>query len=1640
MRFNSKNMTPGQYIKMYRRGGSIKKYQDGSEMEPGMYDPEANIYSPDWQMDENVQLYEEPTEETIPTEENTNADLAATEVVCQMCDGGYPVNLPPNPDGTCPPGSIIDDGQTNPCDPNQPGSADDSDIQNQDPNNQDSQSDVKSGHRQKHGSKGTIPDWLTAFPAGDKGNLLDLALTARSIVNSYKPENYKGGKFSLLNLPTGQEGGEEGGPAPLEADYNFINAGGCKGGGCADNPYVDSGASGFVGVEGSNLDDALLQGGLKSHVGYTGGSGLGVNASGELGAQTNLMAATEGAMDPELFYKGKVSAGYTGDPIMINDAQYTGANIGGFGEYDSNSGVNLGIEGGYGPVSVRGGYNVDTGSPFLGAGLNVKFRDGGDLPKAQTGYFDHYEESDSAMNWDTWESKDPFSFGVGQSYDGEGGYYSKKGAKILTYDELNAYISGSQARNGRNDFINSERPNVILTHENAADWFDNRANWTRVDRPGWEEDVKQKIYSGNWGLNPATGALVKLDNVGEDRGGGNVDVHPDKKIIATKEYHDAGWTRLPSDPAERNQWLQDNKDDIITITWVHQGDVSTIGRHLDRKKITAEDIELGGNNIKIPGLETESVYMENSPNQDGYFQALTRSGLNARKSMLSEKGQWEFDTNIDYDSYQDVQFKLDSLMSDPNADPLEIINLKLELLNNPENVYKDSSITTPYQSPNQNLMDTSIQMDNTYQHSNAPILSLQPGGELESDVSTSITLDEEGARPRIDASYPIANTVDSGYQGCYTSPTGEVSAACEIEGGVELDPSTSTTTTPDQVNEYTVPTGNQPYSDQNVYDADGDGVITPNDAIYAQNNPLPTEETVTETIPGTTKTNLSMNPKFNLGLKGSLGYTSPGGLHIGGTGRAGITGTGTQDVTPYYSARGDVGYLNDNYSLTGFGEHGNMTGTDVGLRGSADLGGVDLYGEGRYNIDTGSPSFMAGVRIPLGRPGRKMGGTTPSWAIPQLQTGGSSQGGYMWEWSPENPDPLLMNNQQMIGPQNQTSAPPNQELPAANPVVPPMQDADSDGISDFVDADSGSEPVYGPENTAQPESNIEPGTYDPDIYTFNQPELDEAVDTQDDTEYYEPEDTTPPDANDDTDSSEFPFDDSQNATDTETDPGMDDTTDDTTEDGTDENTDEAVNPDEGDTSDTQEDGADTSSEDDDSGAVDEGGGGKKKGRGFGETVTKTAENIVKGGKFLNAWMERRNAKKEKEKLMHKTIADNMFEADESDISGQKGDYDTNSGIFRPDDKVSTVRKGRYGGALPMFQIGNELGSQSTQDPFHGYNYDTQYWNEPGTHNYGKTENYANWYSGGDGHGSRVLDSEGNPTNYKKGAWEGHYSGQQWNLKEPLNFSEKDYNTLINTMQYNPKLLDRKGQTRRIKDDFSNMNTGPGPKGSGTYDHNRHIDDYVAFKEVMERNSGHEWNDMQLADAAYALKKRGTRGGWGSGVNQQGIFAPGLPTASAYRNDPSVWSDYGDAIYADRIENPGGIPENSTMDNANNIVQANTTTQPTRNETPVSLPAMPINQLETAYVPELQQPTQQEVVEEESAYVPQSQRGEYVPQSQRNQDPVEEVPVEEESEDDVWARRKAKRAAMFARDGGQVVDIDFEMYKELIAAGAEIEIV
>ena len=44
------------------------------------------------------------------------------------------------------------------------------------------------------------------------------------------------------------------------------------------------------------------------------------------------------------------------------------------------------------------------------------------------------------------------------------------------------------------------------------------------------------------------------------------------------------------------------------------------------------------------------------------------------------------------------------------------------------------------------------------------------------------------------------------------------------------------------------------------------------------------------------------------------------------------------------------------------------------------------------------------------------------------------------------------------------------------------------------------------------------------------------------------------------------------------------------------------------------------------------------------------------------------------------LADNMFAATEADVTGQKGNYDPNTGLFRPDDKVvGTAQSAQFGG-------------------------------------------------------------------------------------------------------------------------------------------------------------------------------------------------------------------------------------------------------------------------------------------------------------------------------------------------------------------------
>ena len=92
----------------------------------------------------------------------------------------------------------------------------------------------------------------------------------------------------------------------------------------------------------------------------------------------------------------------------------------------------------------------------------------------------------------------------------------------------------------------------------------------------------------------------------------------------------------------------------------------------------------------------------------------------------------------------------------------------------------------------------------------------------------------------------------------------------------------------------------------------------------------------------------------------------------------------------------------------------------------------------------------------------------------------------------------------------------------------------------------------------------------------------------------------------------------------------------------------------------------------------------------GQTYGKIGQGIVRIGKPLNRILEAGQEAKRKETMKQNAyLSDNMFAARDADITGMKGDYDVNTGIFRPDDKVvdgTTMTK--YGGSF--FNEGGEM--------------------------------------------------------------------------------------------------------------------------------------------------------------------------------------------------------------------------------------------------------------------------------------------------------------------------------------------------------------
>ena len=83
-----------------------------------------------------------------------------------------------------------------------------------------------------------------------------------------------------------------------------------------------------------------------------------------------------------------------------------------------------------------------------------------------------------------------------------------------------------------------------------------------------------------------------------------------------------------------------------------------------------------------------------------------------------------------------------------------------------------------------------------------------------------------------------------------------------------------------------------------------------------------------------------------------------------------------------------------------------------------------------------------------------------------------------------------------------------------------------------------------------------------------------------------------------------------------------------------------------------------------------------------QTYTKASDMLIDISKPITKIAADRTARKQRANMMNNAyLADNLFAATDADTSGNKGNYDPNTGLFRPDDKVvvGTTGSARFGG-------------------------------------------------------------------------------------------------------------------------------------------------------------------------------------------------------------------------------------------------------------------------------------------------------------------------------------------------------------------------
>lgn len=119
---------------------------------------------------------------------------------------------------------------------------------------------------------------------------------------------------------------------------------------------------------------------------------------------------------------------------------------------------------------------------------------------------------------------------------------------------------------------NKVNPNDYVSLKNNKDWFDNHANWTNTGNAKWDSKVRDLVLTGRFGLDPKSGALIKLpenewSNVSDE----------DKRLATDKRQ----WTTAQKQTSWENQVkpqiVQSTKDLITNPVMMAPGVILTGG-------------------------------------------------------------------------------------------------------------------------------------------------------------------------------------------------------------------------------------------------------------------------------------------------------------------------------------------------------------------------------------------------------------------------------------------------------------------------------------------------------------------------------------------------------------------------------------------------------------------------------------------------------------------------------------------------------------------------------------------------------------------------------------------------------------------------------------------------------------------------------------------------------------------------------------------------------------------------------------------------------------------------------------------------------------------------------------------------------